>query len=186
MKNLIKQKYAYYMYKQFFLIIKGIFTYLLILFILVFYYYICIHIYVYSFTNYNDQLNTLYVISFEELKSIDKNQANFWYKNILNDFFNKFTSNSKTINSKFIKVELDNTLKTLIPLEHDYSAMKKSVILNKIQSDCIKSIITECEFYKDKIYLLEIQLLNTKIAYINLVKDINDIVKEMNNSFLKS
>lgn len=76
MKNLIKQKHTYYipMYKQFLLIIKEIFTYLLIILILVFYYYICMCIY--SFTNDNDQLTTLYITSIGELKPINKNPPN--------------------------------------------------------------------------------------------------------------
>ena len=71
-------------------------------------------------------------------------------------------------------------------LEHDISTVKKSVILNKIQSDCMKSLISECEFYKNKTSLLEIQLLETKIAYHNLMKDINDIIKEMHDSSKKT
>jgi hypothetical protein len=69
-----------------------------------------------------------------------------------------------------------------MPLEHNLETVKKPVILNKVQSDSMKRIISECEFYKYKTFSLEIQLLNTKIAYHNLVKDINDIVKEMNDS----
>lgn len=170
MKYLIKHKHTYYIY-----------TYILIIFILVFYYYICMCIY--NFTNDNDQLTTLYITSIEELKPI--NQPNIWYKYLLDDFFNKFTSNSKTINYKFIQVKSD--IKTLIPLEleHDISRVKESVILNKIKSDSMKSLISECEFYKKKTSLLEIQLLNTKIAYHNLIRDIEDITKEMHYYFKK-
>lgn len=140
----------------------------------------------YNFSNYNDQLTTICTISFEELKPVNKNQPNIWYKDILVDFFNKFTSNSKTINHKIIEVKSD--IKTLIPLElkHDISTVNKPVILNKIQSDCIKSLISECEFYKNKTSLLEIQLLQTKIAYHNLMRDIDDITKEMHCSLKKS
>jgi hypothetical protein len=73
-------------------------------------------------------------------------------------------------------------IKTLMPLEHNLDIVKKPVILNKIQSDLISSLVSECEFYKNKTSLLEIQLLDTKIAYHNLVKDVNDIVKEMSYS----
>jgi len=179
MKDLIKKKHIYptSIYKELLVITKEIFVYLLIIFILVFYYYICISICTYSFTNDNDQLTTLYITSIEELKPINKNPPNIWYKSLIDDFFNKFTSNSKTINHKYIEVKSD--IKTLIPLEleHDISTVKKPVILNKIQSDSIKSLISECEFYKDKTSLLEIQLFDTKIAYHNLMRDIDDIIK---------
>ena len=72
-------------------------------------------------------------------------------------------------------------LKILMPLEACSDIKKKSIILNIIQFDSMKTLISECEFYKNKTSLLEIQLLNTKIAYQNLIKDINDIVKEMND-----
>jgi len=192
MKDLIKQKHTYYisMYNKLLIIAKELFTYLLIILILVFYYYICIYICTYSFTNNDDQLTILYITSIEELKPINKNPpgTNIWYKCLIEDFFNKFTSNSKTIKNNIIEVKSD--IKTLIPLEleleHNISTMKKPIILNKIQSDCIKSLISECEFYKNKTSLLEIQLLQTKIAYHNLIKDIDDITKEMPHSLKKS
>ena len=135
----------------------------------------------YNFSNDNCQLTTVYTTNIEELKPVNK--PNIWYKYLLDSFFSKFTSNSKTINYKIIEVKSD--IKTLMPLEHNIGIVKKSVILNKIQSDSMKSIISECEFYKNKTSLLEIQLLNTKIAYHNLIKDIDDITKEMNYSFKK-
>lgn len=189
MKDLIKQKrtesiiqkriYYVSIYKQLLIITKEIFICLLIIFIIVFCYYICIR--TYNFSNEDCPLTTICTISFEELKPV--NQPKIWYKDILYDFFNKFTSHSKTINHKIIEVKSD--IKTLMPLGHDISTVKKPVILNKIQSDCIKSLISECEFYKDKTSLLEVQLLNTKIAYHNLIKDIDDITKEMHYSFKK-
>ena len=109
MKDLIKQKHTY--------IIKEIFTCLLIIFILVFYYYICICIYNFAINHDNDQLTTLYIINIEELKPVNKNPANIWYKCLIDDFFKKFTSNSKTINYKIIEVKSDCVTKTLIPLE---------------------------------------------------------------------
>ena len=156
---------------------------------MVFYYYICICIYNFAINHDNGQLTTLYIISIDELKPVNKNPANIWYKCLIDDFFKKFTSNSKTINYKIIEVKSDWVTKTLIPLEleleHNLNTVKKSVILNKIQSDCMKSLILECEFYKDKTSLLEIQLLDTKIAYHNLMRDIDDITKEMNYSLKK-
>ena len=179
MKDLIKQKHTYYlsMHKQLIVIMKEIFIFLLIIFILVFYYYICMC--TYSFTNDNDQLTTLYITSFEELKPVNKNSPNIWYKYLLDDFFKKFTYNGKTINYKIIEVKLE--VKTLMPLEleHDISTVKKSVILNKVKSDPMKSLILKCEYYKNKTSLLEIQLLQTKIDYHNLIKDIDEITKEM-------
>jgi hypothetical protein len=76
-------------------------------------------------------------------------------------------------------------VKILVPLEpkHDISTVNKPVILNKIQSDHMKNLIFEYELYKNKASLLEIELLNIKISYQNLMKDINTIVKEMNDSF---
>jgi hypothetical protein len=142
--------------------------------------------YTYDFGNSNDnyQLTIVCTTSIEELKPA--NQSNIWYKYLVDDFFNKFTSNSKTINHKFIEVKSD--IKTLMPLklEHNLDIEKKSVILNKIISDSMKSLICECEHYKNKASLLEIQILNNKIAYYNLIKDINDITKEVNYSLKKS
>ena len=66
-----------------------------------------------------------------------------------------------------------------LELEHNLNTVKKPVILNKIKYDYTKSLISKCEFYKNKTSLLEIQLFQTKIAYHNLIKDINDIIKEM-------
>jgi hypothetical protein len=72
-----------------------------------------------------------------------------------------------------------------LELEHNLNTVKKSVILNKIKYDYTKSLISECEFYKNKTSLLEIQIFQTKIAYHNLIKDINDIIKEMGSSSQK-
>lgn len=181
MKDLIKQKHIYhvFIYKLLLEIVKEIFINIIIMFIFVFSYYICIH--TYNFSNDNYQLTTVYITNIDELKPI--NQTNIWYKYLLGDFFDKFTSNSKTINHKFIQVKFE--VKTLMPLEHNLDTVKKSVILNKIQSDSMKSLISECEFYKNKTSLLEIQLHNTKIAYINLINDIDNITKEMNYSLKK-
>jgi hypothetical protein len=73
-----------------------------------------------------------------------------------------------------------------MPLEYNLEIEKKSIILNKIQDDYIKSLISKCEFYKNKTSLLEIQLLKAKLSYQDLIKDISDIVKEMNDSSKKS
>jgi hypothetical protein len=79
-------------------------------------------------------------------------------------------------------------VKTLIPLEPEYdiSTVKKPVILNKIQSDHMKNLILEYELYKNKAGFLEMELLKIKISYQDLIKDINAIVKEMNDSYKNS
>ena len=154
---------------------------LLCIFIFVSYYYICICAYIFS--NDNCELVIVYNTSFVEPKSVD--QPYIWYKYILDDFFNKFTSNSKAINLKFMKIKSDSGINTLMPLEHYSDIAKKSVILNKIQFDHTKSLVSECEFYKNKTSSLEIQLLKAKVSYQNLIKDINDIVEEMNHSSKK-
>lgn len=157
---------------------KEIFILLNIFIFIACYCYICLC--TYNFNNDNCELINICTISFEESKPV--NQSNTWYKYIIDDFFNKFTSNNKTINYKIVEIKSD--MKTLMPLEpeHDISRVKKSVILNKIQSDLMKNFIFEYELYKNKASLLELELLKIKISYQDLMKDINAIVKEMNNS----
>lgn len=176
MKYLVNNKTKLKKQEHFYLIVKEIFIYFLIIFILISYYYICIR--TYSFSNHNCELITVCTTNFVELEPVS--QPKIWYKYILDDFFNKFTSNGKTINSKYM--EPYNVVKTLLPLEHNLNIVENSVILKKIQSDSMKNIISECEFYKNKTSVLEIQLLNNEIAYHNLVRDIYDIVKEINYS----
>ena len=183
MRELIKkQKYIYPIYRQIYKTTKEIFLCLLYIFIFIFCSYICM--YIYNLNINNCELVTVCNTNFEELKPV-VNEPNIWYKYILDDFFNKFTSNSKTVNYKVIEIKSDCVVKTLMPLEHNLGTTKKSIILNKIQSDHIKNIISECENYKNKVNLLEMQLLKVKTSYQDLIKDINDIVKEMNNSSKK-
>lgn len=73
-----------------------------------------------------------------------------------------------------------------MPLEHNQTIEKKPVILNKIQNDYINNLISECEFYKNKTSLLEIQILKAKVSFQDLIKDISDIVKEIPNLSKKS
>jgi len=162
-------------------IAKEIFVFLLYIFIIALYY---IYISTYKFSDNNYELINLCTVNFEESKPvIDK--PNIWYKYILDDFFNKFTSNSKTINYKVIEIKPDCAVKTLMPLEHNLGTTKKPVILNKIQSNYVTNIISECEYSKNRTILLEIQLLNTKIACHNLIKDVYDITKEMRHLIKK-
>lgn len=185
MKNLTKkktkyteQKHIYSIFEQFFgipVIVKEIFMCLLIIFILVFFYYICMR--TYNFSNDNCELITVCTTNFVELESV--NQPSIWYKYVLDDFFNKFISN-KTINHKFLEIKPE--IKTLMPLEYNIEITKKPVMLNKIQYHFMRSLISDCEFYKHKTYLLETELLRTKTAHNDLAKDINNIIKEMNYS----
>src|SRR5271155_1541778 len=55
----------------------------------------------------------------------------------------------------------------------------ESIILNKVKDLHIKEIISECNNHKDKILQLEMQINKNKLANSNLVKDINDILKEI-------
>ena len=182
MRELIKkQKHICPIYKQIYEQTKEIFICLLYIFILVVCSYICMCVYSLNINNCESVI--VYNTNFEELKPVI-DQPNIWYKYILDDFFNKFTSNSKTICYKNIEIKSDNIIKTLW-LEHNLETAKKSVILNKIQSDHMRNLELECEFYKNKASLLEIQLLKAKVSYQDLIKDINNIVKEMNNSSKK-
>ena len=180
MKKLIKKQK--YIYKQLQETAKEIFISLLYIFIFVSCYYICIC--ACNFNVNNCELVTVYNTSFEESKPV-VDQPNIWYKYILSDFFNKFTSNSKTINLKNIEIKSDYIPKTLW-LEYNKETAKNPIILNKIQSDHMRSLELECEYYKNKASLLEIQLLNTKIAGHSLVKDIYGITKEMKYLVKKS
>jgi hypothetical protein len=101
---------------------------------------------------------------------------------IFEDFFSKFTSKAKTIN--YI-IEIKPYIKTLIPIEHNLGIVEKPIILNKIKSYHINSIISECNFYKNKTSLLEIQLQETKITYFNLVNDLNNILKDVDKWRIK-
>lgn len=73
----------------------------------------------------------------------------------MDDFFNQFTSKGKTINHEFIQIK--PSVKTS-PLDYNQDTIEKSIILNKIKSDHMNSLIAECEFYKNKASLLETQL----------------------------
>lgn len=120
-----------------------------------------------------------------ESKPVD--QPKIWYKHIFEDFFNKFTCNSKTINPKYMNTKPYYVIETLTPLQDNLDTVKKPEILNKVKSDVMNSIVSECKFYKNKTSLLEAQLFETKIAYHNLEKEIDDIVKHIDSlpSFVK-
>ena len=138
-------------------VVKEIFVFSLYIFIIVSYYYICVYTYS-SFNNYSCELINVCTINLEELKPVS--QRNMWHKYILDDFFDKFITKNKSINPKFMEIKANYVIKTFIP-EHNIE--KKSIILNKIQDDYISNLISECEYYKKKTSLLEIQILKAKI-----------------------
>lgn len=154
-------------FMQLFEVTKEIIKALLWIFVFVSCYYLCMRTGHFD----NDQLITACTTSFEELKSTDS--LNMWYKTIINDFFNQFTSNGKTIHHEFVKIK--PSVKTL-PLDYNQYTIEKSIILSKIKSDHMNSLIAECEFYKNKTSLLEIQLQWTRIIHHSLVNDLKDIL----------
>jgi len=167
------------------MVVKEIFMFSFYIFIIISYYYICMHIYN-LFNNDNCELINVCTINLEELKPIS--QRNIWHKYILDDFFNKFFTKNKTINPKLMEIKANFIIKTFMPLEpeHNINMEKKSIILNKIKDDHINNLISECEYYKYKTSLLEMQILKAKISFQDLIKDISDIVKEISNSSKKS
>ena len=145
--------------------------------------------YIYNFSDNNYEL-IIDCTDFIELKPVK--QSNIWYKCILDDFFNKFTSNGKAINSKYMEIKPHYITKTSVPLEHNLEIEKKSALISKLQINWTGKLISEreyfrfrSEYYIRKSSLLEIQLLDTKLAYQNLVKDIKDIAEEISRSCKK-
>lgn len=154
--------------------IREIFKALLSIFIFVSCYYIftCR----YNLENCQDEVVTICTTITEESKPTKV--PNIWHKSIINDFFNKFTSKSKSINSEYFKIK--SSIKTL-SLNYNQDIIEFSIILNKINTHHINSLILECEFYKNKTSLLEIEAQNTRIVYFNLVNDLNHILKDVDN-----
>ena len=81
-----------------------------------------------------------------------------------------------------------NTINKSIPNIHDVNKVNQqnindkyneSTILNKVKDLHLNEMIIECDFYKDKVLQLEMQISNNKVANSNLVKDISDILKEI-------
>ena len=71
-------------------------------FIYIFIFVSCYYIYTRIYNSYvhNYELITISTTNCDQLEPAYR--PNRWYRYILDDFFNKFTSNSKTINYKFI------------------------------------------------------------------------------------
>jgi hypothetical protein len=65
-------------------------------------------------------------------------------------------------------------------IEHNKDILKNS-ILDNIRSDHINSLVSECEYYKKRIYFLEIQAHYTKMIHYNLINDLHDILKDVDN-----
>jgi hypothetical protein len=152
---------------------KEISIFLLYIFIIVLYYYICIYTYN-IFNNYSYEVTTACTTNLEELKPT--NLPNIWYKSIIDDFLNQFTSNGKTINHDFFKLR---SYVKISPLDYNQDTIEKSIILNRIKSEHMNSLIAECEFYKNKTSLLEIELQWIKVIHCSLVDDLKDILKDV-------
>lgn len=158
--------------KQLLEIIKEICMFILYIIIFTICFYICFFIYNYS---NNVEIVIISNTNFEELKPI--NQSNMWYKSIIDDFFNKFTSKGKTINTKIClyQTHVDN----ITPIENE-NHTDKFEIIDKVKSKHMNDLISECEYYKDKASFLELQLLKTNLAHEDLVRNINNIVDNLN------
>ncbi len=181
-KLLYEYNYNYIsIFKQLLEATKEIIMALLNIFIIVSCYYICMR--TYNFSNDNCELITACTTNLGELELKPASTPNAWYKSIIDDFISKFTLKGKTFKHEFVKIR--PSLEVL-PLNYNQNDIReKSIILSKIQYDYMNNLISESEFYKNKTTVLEIQILKSKIAYMDLVKDINDIVKEMNDSYKK-
>jgi len=145
--------------------IKQLLIYLLSMFII-----ICYYILIFKYIlNINDEVVVICTTNIEKLKLIEV--PNIWYKSVIDDFFSKFTPKSKTIDHKYFEI------RPLI-IEHNQNIINQS-ILDNIKSDHINSLVLECEYYKNKIYLLEIQTYYTKMIHNNLINDLHDILKDV-------
>lgn len=164
MKKLIK-KQIYLIFKKLnnsFELTKQISIYLLIMIIIICYYYF---VYKYILDIHSEVINTT-TITMENLTITEVPN-----KSIIDDFFNKFTTKSKNIDHKYFEI------RPLI-IEHNQNIINKS-ILDNIRSDHINNLVSECENYKNKIYLLEIQVYYTKMIHNNLINDLHEILKDV-------
>jgi hypothetical protein len=83
-------------------LIKWLLIYLLIMFIII-YYYIFIFKYI---LNINDEIIPIYNIIIEDYSEPKSNKVpNIWYKSIIDDFFNKFTIKSKTVDHRYFEMQ---------------------------------------------------------------------------------
>jgi len=140
--------------------LSSMYIYIYILFILLFILFICV-----TYSNVND-----------------------FYMNESDDLMD-YTIDSPVNNSNKIDIiSYLNTINKSIPNIHDVNKVNQqnindkyngSTILNKVKDLHLNEMIIECDFYKDKVLQLEIQISNNKVANSNIVKDINDILKEI-------
>jgi hypothetical protein len=63
-------------------------------------------------------------------------------------------------------------------IEYNQDVLNKSV-LDNIRSDHINSLVLECEFYKNKISNLEIQVYYVRMIHNNLINDLHEILKDV-------
>lgn len=146
----------------------------LIIYLLNIFIFVCYYIFIFKYIlEINSEVVTTFSTTVEKIKPTEV--PNIWYKFILDDFFSKFTIKSKTIDPKFF--EMQSLTKPLI-IEHNQNIMKKS-ILDNIRSDHINSLVSECEYYKERISFLEIQIYYTKMIHYNLINDLNEILKDV-------
>lgn len=143
----------------------------LLLFLITMLIIVCYYIFIFKYVlNINDEIIPIYNIIIEDYSESKSNKVpNIWYKSIINDFFNKFTTNSKTIDQKFYDMQSF----TIIEYNQDKS------ISDNIRSDHINSLVSECEYYKEKISNLEIQAYYTKMIHNNLINDLHEILRDV-------
>jgi len=150
-------------------LIKWLLIYFLSMFIIV-----CYYIFIFkSILNINNEEIANCITTVEKLKPTEV--PNIWYKSFIDDFFSKFTTNSKTIDHKFYEMQLFT--KPLI-IEHNQDNLKISILDNN-KSNYINSMISECEYYKKRTFLLEVQAHYTKMIHNNLINDLHEILKDI-------
>ena len=138
---------------------------------IIIYYYIFIFNYILNINNEVIMTCTTNTVEKFDITEV----SNIWYKSIIDDFFSKFTINSKTIDQKYFDMKL--SIKPLIK-HHNQDILNKS-ILDNIRSDHINSLVLECESYKKKILNLEIQVYYTRMIHNHLINDLHEILKDV-------
>jgi hypothetical protein len=145
---------------------KQLLIYLLIMFIIVCYYY-----FIYKYIlDIHSEIITTSTITMENLKPIEV--PNVWYKSIIYDFFSKFSTKSKTIDQKYFEIQ------SFTKIEYNQDIINKS-ILDNIKFNHINNLVAKCEYYKEKISNLEIQVYYTRMIHNSLINDLHEILKDM-------
>jgi hypothetical protein len=127
---------------------------------------ICYFIFIFNYI-----LNINYEVVITTTTTVEKLQlTEVTNKSIIEDFFNKFTTKSRTIESKYFEMQL--------LIKDNQNIINKSV-LDNIRSDYINSLVLECESYKKRIYFLEVQAQYTKMIQYNLINDLHEILKDV-------